>query len=215
MKNLLLLLPVFLWLHACSQAPAPNSADKSHSVLTDTTGIVLGDSPGKEYRLFKFTRQDGELTKIDLKVLRLSDLKEALVSTLPAEDDLKVMAQYPRYYWSKDSKFLVTENSINDSIYNREMVLFDLTSFSMGKRKDGNLLGYDHVNDVAFLYRETPERQGVCYFPTASPEKELIQEILISPSGRLPTVIIVPLEKKAKVKAYMTDGVPVNFLIQY
>ncbi|MDO8367300.1 MAG: hypothetical protein Q7T20_10910 [Saprospiraceae bacterium] len=215
MKNLLLLLPVFLWLQACSQSPAPNAADKSHSVLTDTTGIVLGDSPGKEFRLFKFTRIDGDQTKMDLKLLRLSDLKEALVCTLPAEDDLKVMAPYPRYYWSNDSKFLVTENSINDSIYKREMVIFDLTSFSVGKRKDGNLLGFDPMNDVAFLYRETPERQGICYFPIAFPEKELVQEVLIGPSGRLPTVIIVPREKRAKVKAYMTDGVPVNFVIQY
>jgi len=214
MKNLLFLLPGFLWLQACSQS-TPNSADKSHSVLTDTTGIVLGDSPAKEYRLFKFTRQDGEQTKIDLKILRLSDLKEALVCTLPAEDDLKVMAPYPRYYWSKDSRFLVTENSINDSIYKREMVLFDLKNFSMGKRKEGNLLGFDPVNDYVFLYRETPERQGVCYFPATLPEKELVQEILIAPSGRLPTVIVVPLEKRAKVKAYMQDSVPVNFVIQY
>jgi len=214
MKNLLLLLLGFLWLQACSQS-TPNSTDKSHSVLTDTTGSVLGDSPGGEYRLFKFPRQDGDQTKMDLKVLRLSDLKEAFVSTLPAEDDLKVMALYPRYYWSKDSRFLVTENSINDSIYKREMVLFDLKNFSMGKRKNGNLLGFDPVNDYAFLYRETPERQAVAYFPVTLPEQEMVQEILIAPSGRLPTVIIVPLEKKAKIKAYMPDGVPLNFVINY
>ncbi|MBC7774563.1 MAG: hypothetical protein H7246_03925 [Phycisphaerae bacterium] len=216
MKNLLLFLPLFVWLHACSQSPNSNgTSGKSNSILTDTSGASLGDSPSSQYRLFKFTRKDGERTVIDLKLLRLSDLSEAFVSTLPAEDEFKVLAPYPRYYWSNDSRYLVTENATTDSIYKRETVLFDLVTFSMGKRKLGNLLGFDNVNDVAFLYRQSPERQSVCYFNLKFSGEENVREIMVEPSGRLPIVIIAPLEKRAKVKVYMPDGVPVNFAILY
>ncbi len=216
MKNLLLFLPLFVWLHACSQSPNSNGASgKSNSILSDTSGNTLGNSPDGQYRLFKFARKEGDKAVIDLKLLRLRDLSEALVSTLPAEDEFKVLAPYPRFYWSKDSGYLVTENSITDSVYKRETVLFDLMNFSMGKRKQGNLLGFDGVNDVAFVYRQSTERQIVCLFTVSFPEEENIREVLAAPSGRLPIVIVAPLQKSAKVKAYMPDGVPVNFAIHY
>ncbi|MFN0213663.1 MAG: hypothetical protein ACKVT2_05355 [Saprospiraceae bacterium] len=208
---------IFICLQACSQAPAPETAGKqaSGSVLSDTSAIALEDSPSREYRLFKMERIVEGQTLIDLKLLRLNDLKEALVATLSANDSLRTTGQYPKFYWSKDSKLLVTENSISDSTYKREVVVYDLTNFSVSSRKKGYLLGFDLLNDFVFTYRQTSERQIICFFNVNFPNMEQVRELIAAPSGKLPVVTVTPAKKDVRVKAYMTGAVPINFSFTY
>lgn len=201
------LLPLFVWLQACSQSPAPNAEEKpAYSILNDSSGVALGDSPNREYRLFKFAGKTGETTETILKVLRLKDLQETTVATLRTD---------PKFYWSSDSRYLITENSVPDSIYQREVVVFNLKNFEMERRKQGILLNYDLLNDVAFLYRYTEERQIICFFYPKSANMEQYREILVPQDGKVPSMILSPKERKAKVKAYTTGGVPMNVAFQY
>ena len=213
---------IFICLQACSQSsPSDKAANQAHSSLTDTAAVSLGDTPSREYRLFKFTRKSGDQTFIDLKVLRLKDLKETLVSTLPVETDsasvalAKINGGGPKFYWSKESQYLITENSVPDSMYKREVVIFDLNSFSVMKRKQGNLLNYDVVNDFAFMYRTTAERQIICFYNVSMPDQEQVREIVAAPAGKLPIVLIAPIKREARVKAYMTGAVPINIAFNY
>lgn len=215
MKYLLLLLPVFIWLEACSQSPDKDAAvNHSNSILTDTSGNALGDSPNKAFRLFKFTHKEGGKSMVDLKLLRLQDLKETLVSTIAVEDSVKTGGG-PKFYWSKDSRYLIAENNVQDSVYGRETVLFDLVNFNVAKRKEGKLLNFDQVNDIAFVQRYNAERQIICFFDVKTPDAENTREALVPQEGKLPVVILAPLERKAKVKVYTTGGVPMNFSFTY
>lgn len=212
MKYLFLLVPVFIWLEACSQAPA-NDADKpAHSILSDTSGNALGDSPNKAFRLFKFARQEGEKSLVDLKLLRLQDLKETFVSTITVDAKEGVG---PKFYWSKDSRYLIAENNIQDSLYGRETVLFDLVNFNVGQRKEGRLLNFDQVNDIAFVQRFNPERQIIVFFDLKDADIEHNREVMAPQEGKLPVIILAPLEKKAKVKLYTTGGAAVNISFLY
>lgn len=166
----------------------------------------MGESPDRAYRLFKFTRQSGDKTVSDLKLLRLNDLKETLVSTLSTE---------PKAYWSSDNRYLITENSQPDSMYGREVVLFDLNNFEMGKKKQGQLVNYDLLHDIVFMYNYDSTRQSIIFFDSRVPEIEQRREILAAPAGKLPNIILEPKEKKARVKAYTTGGAAVNIAIHY
>ena len=203
----LFLLPIFIWLQACSQAPAPASADQqSNSILSDTSGVVISDSPDGNYRLFKYTRKVGEQTETDLRILRLKDLKGALVSTLRTE---------PKAYWSSDSKDLITENSVPDSVYQREVVIYSVGTFEIYRRKQGQLINYDLVNNVVFMYTYDSTRQTITAFRVDNTDSEKRQEIVAPPAGRIPIAILAPLEKKAKIKAYTTGGAAVNIAFNY
>lgn len=216
MKNLLLLLSVFFWLQACSQSPTPKADEPQlNSILTDTSGVAIGDAPSGGFRLFKSPRQAGDKAVIDLKLLRLHDMKGVLVATLPAEDEFKLVGNYPKFYWSKESKFLITENTINDSIYKRELVIYDLNNMDISKRIKGNLLNFDNVTDMIFQYRQSEDRQMVYYFNPAFPDQANHREVIAAPSGRMPIVTLTPLQRTIRVKAYMPDNVPVNFSFQY
>jgi hypothetical protein len=210
MKYLLLLVPVFIWLEACSQSPDKDAAKQSKSILTDTSGNALGDSPNKAFRLFKFTHQEGDKSMVDLKLLRLQDLQETLVSTITVE-----AGGAPKVYWSKDSRYLITENNVQDSLYGREMVLFDLVNFNVAKRKAGRLINFDTVNDIAFIQRYNTERQIICFFDVKDAELEHRREVLAPQEGKLPVILFVPLERKAKVKLYTTGGAAVNISFLY
>ena len=83
------------------------------------------------------------------------------------------------------------------------------------KRKQGNLLNYDVVNDFAFMYRTTAERQIICFYNVSMPDQEQVREIVAAPAGKLPFVLIAPIKREARVKAYMTGAVPINIAFNY
>lgn len=221
MKSLLPFLLVFIWLQACSQSPSPEaSAPPIASILSDSTAVALGDSPDQAYRLFKSTRPVGEQTKTDLKVVRLRDFQQTLVSTLRAEATpnsaiAEALRSKPKFYWSKNVKYLLAENSVPDNDYEQETVLFDLASLAVAQRKPGNLLAFDAANDVAFYYQTTPERQIICFFDLKNPQRDQVREIIAAPEGKLPVVILSPKDRQAKVKAYTTGGAAVNMSFRY
>lgn len=214
-----LLLPVFLWLHACSQTPTPSGntpAAGKTSLLTDTTNAaVLGNSFNNAYRLFKSTRQDGDQSVTDLVLLRLQDMKETLVSTVPTEVQAP-LPNPPKFFWSQDSKYLMVENRLADSTgTTREVVLFDLATLSIIQRHPGALVAFDQINEMVIYYRSDVERQSICYFNLRKPEVEKVRDIIAPPTGKLPAIIFVYKEKKARVKAYTTDDAPVNIILEY
>ena len=202
----------FIWLQACSQSPAPNAgAQQSNSILSDTAGTALGNSPDKEYRLFKFNRIAGDHTETNLKILRLKDLQEAMVSSVIID----APATEPKFFWSKDSKYLVVDNSVPDSIYKREVLLYNLQELTVAQRNPGALIAFDAMNEVVFFYRTSVERQTICFYDLAKPGVESVRDIIAPPVGKMPTVIFSYKERNVKVKAYTTDNVPVNVVMKY
>ena len=213
MKNLLYILPVFIWLQACSQSPAPTSSEAAQSAILANSDAALGDSYDQAFRLFQFKREVNGKTENVLKVVRLADLKEELVAVLPAEGDST--AGKTKFYWSKDSKYLIAENVMADSAKQREVVLFDLKNFSIAQRNLGTLIAFDAVNEVVFYYRSLPERQNVYFYDLQNPVGESVREITVPGIGKLPTIVFSYKEKRARVKAITTDDVPMNIAIQY
>lgn len=206
MKNLLLFLPVFIWLQACSQAPgSEGSTAKSSDAMPDAASI-LGDSPDHAYRLFKSVRTVNGQSVTDLKVLRLQDLQQTLVSTMPNDS---------KYFVSADSKYLIAENSVPDSSFKREVVVFDLPAFSTAYRKPGNLLGFDLNNQMVFFHRTEPTQQFIVFFNLDTPTGENQRAISAPPVEKLPSIILSPKDRRVKVKIYTTDNVPVNVAFNY
>jgi len=206
MKNLLLVLPVFIWLQACSQAPgSEGSTAKSTDTLPDSASI-LGDSPDHAFRLFKSVRTVNGQSVTDLKVLRLQDLQQALVATMPSD---------AKYFVSADSKFLIAENSVPDSSFKREIVVFDLLAFSAAYRKPGNLLGFDVNNQMVFFHRTEPTQQFIVFFHLDTPTGENQRAVSAPPVEKLPSIILSPKDRRVKVKIYTTDNVPVNIAFNY
>lgn len=202
----------FIWLQACSQSPAPNSAgQQSNSIIADTSGTFLGNSPDKEYRLFRFNLKKGDQTEAYLKILRLKDLQETLVSTVIIETP----TSEPKFFWSKDSKYLLVDKSMPDSAFKSEVVLFNLPNFAIEQTNPGALIAMDAMNEVVFFYRTTAERQSVCFYALEKPAKESVRDITAPPVGKLPSVIFSYKERKVKVKAYTTDDTPVNIAFLY
>lgn len=162
---------------------------------------------------------------MDLKLLRLKDLKETLIGTIltdpppilidSAMERMRQVNEKPKFYWSKGSEYLITENSVPDSIYERELLIFDLQNFEMAQRKPGQLLNFDPLNDMVFMYRFTRTRQTITFFDAKTPNVMHDRDITAAPTGKSPVVILSPTKKEAKVKAYMQGGVPVNIAFSY
>ncbi|GEM_PF-1274651 len=202
---------VLLCLQSCSQSPSDASNKHTASVLKDSSA-VLGSSPDNAYRLFKGTRELDGQEVTDLILLRLHDLHETLVSTIPAKDSLPIE---PKFFWSKDSKYLLVNNSVPDSAYQYEVVLFDLANLAVAQRNPGELVNYDKANDVVFYYKTTLVRQSICYYYVGNPSKESVRDFTAIPIGKLPVLNPISAEKQARVKAYTIDNTPVNFAISY
>lgn len=207
MKVLFYALMLLLGQQACSNAPTPasgNGAKASDSILTDTSGVALGNSPNGAFRLFKTQLPSGENA---LKVLRLKDLYQALVATSKKDQ---------KFYWSKDSRYLIADNDAPDTAaYKQQVVFFNLFNFQIEALKNGQLIGFDPLNDMTFLYRYTNERQQIVYFDLNKYEQETQREILTPPGDKVPSSVVHPKERMIKVKAYMSDGVPVNIGFNY
>lgn len=214
MKNFFFLIPVFVWLQACSQSPTPSSQTEP-VILTDTTGKALGNSLDYKFRLFQFDAERGGQAVIVLKVLRLGDLQEALVSNVSPKSQ-KDMIEDPKFFWSKDSKYLIVENSVPDSAYEREVVLFNLPNFQIERRIQGQLLGFDPNNDVVFFYRYNTERQMVSFVELKSPAVEKTREIIAPPDGeKAPAFILNPQKRNFKIKVYTEGGAAANASFEY
>ncbi len=207
MKNLFLLIPVFIWLQACSQSPSTDVAQQgaSQSTLPDSASI-LDDSPDHAYRLFKSARTVDGQTLTDLKVLRLKDLQQFLVSTMPNES---------KYFWSPDSRYLIAENMVADSAFQRETVFFDLGNLRTEYKKPGALLAFDAADQVVFYYFPEEGRQVISFTYLQNPSVDKRRDIIAPGIGKLPNIILMTKEKKARVKAYTTDNVPVNVMFEY
>jgi len=219
MKNLFYFIPVFLWVTACSQS-SPNSSaagqdSSSHSILTDTAGNSLGNSPDGAFRLFKFTKQTDAGTTTDLVLMRLSDLKEIPVTTIiPDTMAMEVSAQ-PKFFWSKDSKYLITNQSVQDTACQNDVILFDLQTLKVAQRNAGYLFAFEMMNEVVFFYKPMVERQEILFYSLKDPGYERNRAITAAPAGKLPNIIFEYKERKAKVKAFTTGNVPVNVAFQY
>ncbi len=214
MKKFFYLIPVFLWIQACSQStPGANAgqAANGHSILTDTTGNSLGNSPDGAYRLFKFKRQAGDKSVVDLNLLRLKDLKEFSLTTITLDSS----NINPKFYWSKEGKYLVTDRSIPDSAGKAEVVLFDLQNGVEDQTNPGRLFGFDAMNQVVFYHRAAEDRQNICFYYLNNPQFEKSRGIMAPAVGKLPEISFSYKEKKAKVKAFTTDNTPVNIPLQY
>jgi hypothetical protein len=219
MKNLFYFIPVFIWATACSQS-APNSntggqASGQHSILTDTAGNSLGNSPDGAFRLFKFAKQTDAGTTTDLMLLRLGDLKEIPVATLAPDTTAKDPGMQLKYYWSKDGRYLITNRSVQDSTHKNEVIMFDLQTLEVAQANKGYLMGIEAMHEVVFYYRPLPDRQEVCFYTLADPKYENTRGITAAPAGRLPNIIFDYKEKKARIKAYTTGGTPVNVAVVY
>ena len=201
-----------LCLQACSQSPGSDASSKTPEAQLNDPSAVLGSSPDNAYRLFKAARQLGDQTVTDLILMRLNDSKQTVVSTVPAKDSLP---REPKFFWSKDSKFLLVNNSVPDSTYNYEVVLFDLQNLAVAQRNFGELLKYDIANDVVFYYKSELTRQNICYYYVANPSKEMGRDVMDIPIGKLPNLILSVPEKEVRVKAYTIDDTPVNFAFKY
>lgn len=215
MKNFIFLIPVlFVWLQACSQSPTPANPTEQ-AILTDTSGTALGNSLDYKFRLFKFDAERGGQSVMVLKVLRLGDLQEVLLSNVSPKSQ-KDMIEDPKYFWSKDSKYLIVENSVPDSAYEREVVLFNLPNFQIERRIQGQLLGFDQNNDVVFLYRYNVERQMVSIVDLKSPNVEKTREIIAPPDGeKAPSFILNSQKRSFKVKVYTEGGAAANASFEY
>lgn len=208
-----LLFPVFFWLQACAQSPAPNtSAPGQKSSILNETAVSLGNSPDEKYRLFKNDRKNGEAIETEFVIVRFQDMKEMLLAKLPSDTS---KSNNPKYYWSKDSTNLLLESAIVDSISNREVVLFNLPTFDVAQRNKGTIIGFDAINQVVFYYRTTAERQSICFIDLKNPKKEFVRDIIAAPSGKLPSLIFSYKERRVKVKAYTTEDTPLNVALLY
>ena len=197
----------FICVSACSQSPSSTAtASPKTSVLTDSS-TVLSASLNEEYRLFK---SKGGQAQTRLVVLRLSDMKETLVSSTPADAQNE-----PKFFWSQDSRNLIAENATPDSISKSEVVLFDLTKMTVAQRNPGALLAFDQINNEVLFYRSAPERQSICFYNLGNPSKESVRDIIAPPVGKLPTVTFVYKERKARVKAFTSENTPVNVILPY
>lgn len=203
MKYLLLLLPVFLWLQACSQSPTSGAPNQSASASADT---LLGSSANNEFRLFKTVRQVGGQNETELKIVRLQDGHQVSVAKTRST---------PKFYWSKNSEFLICEGSVADSVNQRDVIVFDLTKLNFAKQTPGTLMAFDAANDVVFIYRTTLERQIIGFIDIKNPRYESIREIIAPPIGKLPILTPVPAKRELKVKAYTTDDTPMNTAFKY
>ncbi|MFN0174889.1 MAG: hypothetical protein ACKVU0_09605 [Saprospiraceae bacterium] len=203
---------VLLCLQACSQSPGSDASNKTADSLLNDPSAVLGSSPDNAYRLFKSARQLGEQTVTDLILVRLRDSLMTAVSTIPAKDSLP---REPKFFWSKDSKYLLVNNSVPDSTYHYEVVLFDLQNLAVAQRNFGELVNYDKANDVVFFYKSLPTRQSISYYYLENPSKESGRDVTVVPIGKLPNLILSVAEKEARVKAYTIDNTPVNFAFKY
>lgn len=197
----------FICFSACSQSPSPTAvASTKTSVLTDSS-TVLSVSLNEEYRLFK--SKSGQ-AQTRLVVLRLSDMKEILVSSTPADAQTE-----PKFFWSQDSRNLITENATPDSSSKSEVMLIDLTKMTVAQRNPGALLAFDQINNEVLFYRSTPERQSICFYNLGNPGKESVRDIIAPPVGKLPMVIFDYKGRKARVKAFTSENTPVNVILPY
>lgn len=214
MKNFFFLIPLFVWLQACSQSPT-SSNPTAQAILTDTTGKALGNSLDYKYRLFQFNAEIEGKPVMVLKALRLGDLQEAFLSNVSPKSQ-QDMIEDPKFFWSKDSKYLIVENSVPDSAYEREVVLFNLINFQVERRIQGQLLGFDQNNGIAFLYRYNPERQLVAIIDLKSPAAEKIREIIAAPDGqKAPTFFVNPQKRDFRIKVYTEGGAAANASFEY
>lgn len=214
MKNLFYLIPVFLWIQACSQStPGANAGQSAnaHSILSDTTGNSLGNSPDGAYRLFKFNRQVGDKSVVDLSLLRLKDLKEISLTTITLDST----NSKPKFFWSKEGKYLVTDRSMPDSAGKAEVVLFDLQNGVEDQTNVGRLIAFDAMNQVVFYHRAEADRQDICLYYLDNPQFEKRRTIAAVSVGKLPEIIFSYKEKKARVKAFTTENTPVNVPLPY
>lgn len=208
MKNTLLLFAALLCWQACSQSSGNDSRTPGNmptSELPDSSAI-LSDSPDHSFRLFTSASSNGDQNQRDLKVLRLKDLQSFLVATPPAD---------AKHFWSADARFLVAENLTPDSTYKRELVLFGLDNLDFRDRSPGAILAFDAANEIVFYTTSDSNSQIISFYELKRPEIKKQRFISVAAGSKLPQIILNISERKARVKAYGPDDVPVNISFLY
>ena len=207
MKNTFIVLTALICWQACSQSPNTDRTpgNMPTSEMPDSSPI-LGDSPDHSFRLFTSARSGGDPSLRDLKVLRLADLQSFTVSTPPAE---------AKYFWSFDSRFLVAENTTPDSSFKREVIVFGLDKLDFRDRAPGALLAFDEANQIVFYTTPDPNSQIISFYDLKRPEIKKQRFISVAAGSKLPQLILQVTERKARVKAYGPDDVPVNVTFSY
>jgi len=206
MKNTLLLLASFLCWQACSQSPNNDRSPGNMPTALPDSASILGDSPDHSFRLFTSKNSRGDQNLDDLKVLRLADLQSFVVSTPPAN---------AKYFWSVDSRFLVAENSTPDSSFKREVLVFGLDQLDFRDRSPGALLAFDASNQIVFYTTSDSSSQIISFYELKRPEIKKQRFISVTAGNKLPQLILNINERKARVKAYGPDDVPVNISFLY
>lgn len=200
MKNLFFFFLLgLIGLQACSQSPAGSAAASANAV-------VLGNSPDNAYQLVKTESQSNGQTLTQLSVVRLSDNTSTPVCKTNKE---------PKFFWSNQQPCLIAEGGEADSINQREVVIFDLNSMSVLKRKQGILLAFDNINEVMLVYRLTPERQVIGVIHLKSPQFETVREIIALFEEKIPVITFQHEKRQVKVKAYTTGGAAISTSFKY
>lgn len=202
MKNLFFFLMVLVGLQACSGSGNPSGSNSQSAIPLPDSASILGDSPDHKFRLFKGQQQE----KTTLNLLQLNNLQTIPVVTLPGE---------PKFFWSGDFKYLITENIQPDSAFKREVVFFDLATLAIAHRYPGELMTYDGMNNTVFFYTSQVDRQSVNFVYLDNPTQVTPRDVIAAPADKLPAIILMPKDKQARVKAFTTDDTPVNFMIHY
>ena len=208
MKNIFLFLLGFVVLYSCSngQSTAGSTSGATETAapaMPSDSAAYLGDSPDGRFRAFKSQEANGT----GLNVVRLSDLKTFRIGV---SADAK-----PKVFWSSNKRFLITNNATPDSTQKTEVLVYDLNAMEKWRRFSGELITYDIVHDVAFFHTAETTRQSVNFVYIMNPDFISPRDVIATPIGKLPTMILMPKDRQARVKAYTTDDTPVNFIIHY
>ncbi|MBL7808227.1 MAG: hypothetical protein JNN28_10445 [Saprospiraceae bacterium] len=206
MKNLFLFLLSFVILYSCSNAQSNSGDGKSGAsapAMPTDSAAYLGDSPDARFRAFKSQETDGT----GLNLVNLSDLKTYRIAVTKDAT--------PKFYYSKDNRFLITGNATPDSTQKSEVLIYDLYKMEVRHKYSGALITYDILHDVIFFHTEENTRQSVNFVYVKNPEQVSPREVIAVPIGKLPSMILMSKDRQARVKAYTTDDTPVNFIIHY
>ena len=205
MKHLFLFFLGFIVLQSCANNPSGGNGNASSSgpAMPSDSSAYLSDSPDGRFRAYK-TKETGGT---GLNLVHLSDLKTYQIAV--SADSI------PKVFWSKDKRYLITNNATPDSTHKAEVLVYDLYKMEKARTYAGELITFDLLNEVLFFHTTETTRQSVNFVYLNNPEFVTPRDVIAVPIGKLPAMILMPKDRQARVKAYTTDDTPVNFIIHY
>ncbi|MCC7465736.1 MAG: hypothetical protein IT261_05680 [Saprospiraceae bacterium] len=205
MKHLFLFFLGFIVLQSCANNPSGSGSNASSSgpAMPSDSSAYLGDSPDGRFRAFKSKEANGT----GLNLVNLSDLKTYQVAV--SADSI------PKLFWSKDKRYLITNKATPDSTHKAEAMVYDLYKMETARTYPGELITFDLLHEVIFFHTAETTRQSVNFVYLNNPNFVTPRDVIAVPIGKLPSMILMPKDRQARVKAFTTDDTPVNFIIHY